>query len=116
MDAFFDLFGPFANTKPKRVALMIALAYITYQIIQYSASCDDNNKVNKPEEKEEKDTIIIEKTNEIKSISVSEEMLTITNCGYKPINGNYRWFLHVKKWLFFTDKNDEHFTLESNIG
>eukprot|EP01084_Bolivina_argentea_P080562 145915_1 len=128
LEAFLDLLGPLADTKPKLVALTLILAYITYRIIQQFTKPppqiqpiqqnDFTFDEKHPPSTQLQEYDIKEEPKDIysKRIPISTEMLTIFNCGYQPINGVYRWFLATRKWCFFTDHNNKHFALENNIA
>ena len=38
-----------------------------------------------------------------------------SNGGFSPINGEYRWFLHAKKWCFFNESGNQY-AIEGNIN
>lgn len=47
------------------------------------------------------------------TLSISTETIIVSNAGFEPINGEYRWFLHAKKWCLF--REDNSYCIENNI-
>ena len=84
---------------------------------QYGATSQSNKintkyKSNKIEEKDtEQDD---EKIKKLNKISISQTNLIITNAGFNQINGDYRWFIHNKKWCLF--RENISYSMENGVS
>jgi len=48
-----------------------------------------------------------------KTLPISTETILVSNAGFEPINGEYRWFMQLKKWCLFHENNS--YCVENNI-
>jgi len=87
----------------------------------------NNNNNNGNEEDENSDISDLSENNEIehssndeniealpKSLPILTEIILISNAGFQPVNGEYRWFLQPKKWCLFREGNS--YCIENNVN